>query len=205
MRTSLFLFVPLVLILASPLGHAQDAAGLTAVRLIDANKPGVTSDVVWTRSGVHDGLIDVPLESNMSHLVHGSQGEALLLYVETAQPGSRVTVRQRSVTYLNVGEEGPHVVVPGTEGRGKWAPLQAGPDGKFQVRTPRQQRVVFNHRHFAKVLKDDPRWLKLAKQCKGPDQDGCYTVTDPEFEITVTGSDGAITRRIVRVTYPNGC
>ena len=178
------------------------AAAPPSVSLTAAGHPESTIAAVWAGQG---GTIELGLDSDLYAIVADRPATPLLLRVQAAQPGARVSVRQRSVTYLNLSEEGPHIAVPGTEARSAWTPLTAASADSFQLRDTARQTVRMDRRHLAAVLAGQPTWLKLAQACRGQDDGACYTVTDPEFEITVTTADGHSTRSIVRVEYPNGC
>ncbi|KQQ91814.1 hypothetical protein [Massilia sp. Leaf139] len=182
----------------------QAGDGMPSVSLHPVGHPQLAAAVVWNRGEDHDGLIRLDRESGLFEAAATDGSSPLLLHVR-AQPGARVAVRQRSVTYLNVGDEGPHVDVPGTEQRGAWSPLDAAAHGVFRVREPVTQPLAMRRAHIAKALADDARWRDLAAACPGPDAGACYTVTDPEFEITFTAPTGTVRRAIVRVFFPNGC
>lgn len=47
--------------------------------------------------------------------------------------------------------------------------------------------------------------IARASNCKSADDGNCYTITDPEFDVTVTATNGQVTRKIVRVFTPDGC
>jgi hypothetical protein len=178
------------------------AAGPPSVSLTAAGHPEFVIAAVWRG---HVGTIELGLDSELYAITADQPATPLLLRVQPAQPGARITVRQRSVTYLNLSEDGPHIAVPGTEGRSTWTTLTAASADSFQVQDTAPQTVRMDRRHLTTVLADQPTWLKLAKSCRSQDDGACYTVTDPEFEITVTTADGRSTRAIVRVEYPNGC
>jgi len=181
------------------------AAGPPSVSMTAAGHPEFVIAAVWGGPNAQKGTIELSLDSELYALTADKPATPLLLRVQAVQPGARVSVRQRSVTYLNLSEDGPHIAVPGTEGRGAWTTLTAASLDSFQVRDTAPQTVRMDHRHLAAVLADQPTWLKLARACRGQDEGACYTVTDPEFEITVTTADGRSMRSIVRVEYPNGC
>lgn len=185
--------------------QAPAQAALRAVRLTIAGHPSFAENVVWQKQGQQEGAIVIGLESDLYAIIADDPKAALLLDVEAAQPGARIGVRQRSVSYLNLDEEGPHIDVPGTEARSGWTVLEAAAAGRFRVLKTVDQPVRLDRKHLAKVLAGVPGWLKLAQACRGPNDGACYTVTDPEFEITVTAADGRTTRRIVRVFNPTGC
>ena len=191
----------LVLVLAAP----ASATGALSVSLAAAGHPESVLTAVWDGQERQKATIELGLESDLYALVAGESAPPLLLRVQPAQPGARVSVRQRSVTYLNLSEEGPHIAVPGTEGRSAWSTLTTASADSFQVRDTDPQTVRMDRRHLAAVLAGQPTWLKLAQACRGQDDGACYTVTDPEFEITVITADGRSTHAIVRVEYPNGC
>ena len=190
---------------SSALAQTRARQMLVSVRLSAAGHPGIAADVAWERERGHDGMIDVGIDSALFETGAGNPEVALLLQVRAAEPGARIAVRQRSVSYLNISGEGPHVAVPGTEARGPWSALAAGPPGAFRVHNTVGQPVRVDHRQLAAALAGQPAWLALAQGCQGPDDGACYTVTDPEFEITVTGADGRSARAIVRVFFHNGC
>jgi hypothetical protein len=181
------------------------AAGPPAVSLTAAGHPEFVIAAAWAGQDRQHGRIELGLDSELYAITADQPATPLLLRVQTAQPGARIEVRQRSVTYLNLSEDGPHIAVPGTEGRSAWTTLAAASADSFQVRDTAPQTVRMDRRHLAAVLAGQPAWLALAKACPGQDEGACYTVTDPEFEITVTTADGRSTRSIVRVEYPNGC
>lgn len=185
--------------------QAVDQGDIASVRLSAAHHADKTIDVKWEKQGTQDGVIDIEFGSEFADLTMGLDAPPMILAVQPLQPTSKITVRQRSVSYLNVGDEGPHLAVAGTEQRSAWITLEAIAPGLFRVEKTVQQKVRLRHSLFEKVLATEPTWLKLAKACKAPDEGACYTVTDPEFDITVTASDGRKTRKIVRVTTPNGC
>jgi hypothetical protein len=178
------------------------AAGPPAVSLTAAGHPELVIAAAWRGQ---DGTIELGLDSELYAITADQPATPLLLRVQAAQPGARVSVRQRSVTYLNLSEDGPHIAVSGTEGRSAWTTLTAASADSFQVQDTAPQTVRMDQRHLAAVLAGQPIWLALAKACRSQDDGACYTVTDPEFEITVTTADGRSTRFIVRVEYPNGC
>lgn len=176
-----------------------------SVRLTIAGHPSFAENVVWNKQAQQDGEIEIGLESELYMITANDPAAVLLLDVEAARPGARISVRQRSVTFLNLSEEGPHIAVPGTEARSGWTVLEAAAASRFRVVETVEQTVRLDPRHLARVLGDEPTWLKLAQACRGPNDGACYTVTDPEFEITVTAADGGTTRSIVRVFNPTGC
>jgi len=178
---------------------------IASVRLSAAGHADSTIDAKWEKRGEQDGLIDIEFGSDFADLTMGVDAPPLILLVRPAQRGSKITVRQRSVSYLNVGDEGPHRDVAGTEQRSAWTTLTAVGPGSFRVEKTVQQKVRMRHSLFEKAFATEPAWLKLAKTCKGPDDGACYTVTDPEFELTITTVSGKKTRKVVRVTTPNGC
>lgn len=178
---------------------------LRTVRLTLAGHPSFAENVVWDKQAEHDGAIAIGLDSELYAITAGDPDAAQLLDVEAVRPGARVGVRQRSVTYLNIGEEGPHIDVPGTEARSGWTALAAASAGRFRILETADQAVRLDRKHLAKVLAHEPRWLQLAQACSGPNEGACYTVTDPEFEITVTAPDGRTTRTVVRMFTPSGC
>jgi hypothetical protein len=186
-------------------GRAPAVAPLQSVRLGVAGHPGFAAAVVWGKQDQHDGLIDIGLESELYAITADDPTAPLVLYVRAASAAPRVSVRQRSVTYLNLSEEGPHIAVPGTERRSAWTTLRATSNGGFRVLDTVRQAVRMSPKQLAAVLGNQPTWLRLAQACRGADDGACYTVTDPEFEITVTADDGRVTRAIVRVATPNGC
>lgn len=190
---------------ASAEAHVAGQGGIASVRLSAVGHANTTIDVKWEKNGQQDGLIDIAFDSTLAELTMSRHVPPLILAVRPLQRPSIITVRQRSVSYLNVGDEGPHLAVAVTERRGSWTTLEAVAPGRFRVKKTVQQKVPMRHSLFEKAFATEPAWLKLAKACKGPDDGACYTVTDPEFEITVTTVNGQITRKIVRVTHPNGC
>lgn len=181
------------------------ASGLRSVSLAAAGRPESALAAVWAGPDARAGTIELGLESVLYAIVADRPATALILQVRAAQPGSRVSVRQRSVTYLNIDRDGPHIAVPGTEARGAWTTLAAASADSFLLHDTVKQTLRMDRRHLAAVLADQPTWLALAQACRSQDEDACYSVTDPEFEITVTTADGRSTRAIVRVEYPNGC
>jgi len=205
-----FLRLPLgvAMLLALPgSAFAQPSAGaaLRTVRLTVAGHPSLAENVIWQKQPQQDGAIVIGLESDLYAIIAGDPKAVLLLDVEATQPGARVSVRQRSVSFLNLSEEGPHIDVPGADVRSGWTVLGAAAAGRFRVLETVDQPVKLDRRHLARVLASEPSWLKLAQACRGPNEGACYTVTDPEFEITVTAADGRTTRSIVRVFKPTGC
>lgn len=187
--------------------HAQavDQGDIASIRLSAAGHADKTIDVKWEKQAAQDGVIDIEFGSDFADLTMGLDAQPMILAVQPLQRASKITVRQRSVSYLNVGDEGPHLAVAGTEQRSAWITLEAIAPGLFRVEKTVQQKVRLRHSLFEKVLATEPAWLKLAKACKAPDEGACYTVTDPEFDITVVARNGQKTRKIVRVTTPNGC
>lgn len=201
------LCLTLLLALSLPHAHAQagSVGGIATVRLTALGDDAAAVDIVWEKSDMHDGVLDIGLDSGLLTLTTDDQPPALILAVEPALTTARVSVRQRSVSYLEVGDEGPHVSVQGSEQRSAWRTVTAYAPGRYRVQKLVGQKVKMGHTLLATVFADEPHWLQLALACKGPNEGACSTITDPEFEVTVTDADGSVTRKIVRVTFPNGC
>ena len=87
-----------------------------------AGPPELIVAAVWAGQ---DGTIALGLDSELYAITADQPATPLLLRLQPAQPGARIKVRQRSVTYLNLSEDGPHIAVPGTEGRSAWTTLTA--------------------------------------------------------------------------------
>ena len=185
--------------------QAAGKAPLTSVRFFPAGHPSSAVAVQWTKHADHDGLLDVPLEAEFSEITSGLASYPLILAVESASPSTQISVRQRSVSYLNIGEEGPHVSVPGSEQRGQWKPLPAASPGSFRVRATEEQVIPMRYRQYAKSLGNDQRWTPLMRKCRAANEGACYIVTDQEFEVVAVTRQGVRTRKIIRVTNPNGC
>jgi hypothetical protein len=194
-------------VFAAVSAEAQVASqgGIASVRLSAVGHANSSIDAKWEKRGEQDGLIDIEFGSDFADLTMRVDGPPMILAVLPSPRDAKITVRQRSVSYLNVGDEGPHMAVAGTEQRSSWTKLTAVAPGRFRVKKTVQQKVRLQHSLFEKAFATEPAWLKLAKACNGPDDGACYTVTDPEFEITVIAANGRKTRKIVRVTTPNGC
>lgn len=154
---------------------------------------------------MHDGVLDIGLDSALFPFMAVARPPVLILAVEAGPPTARVAVRQRSVSYLEVSDEGPHMSVPGSEQRSAWRTLTAFAPGRYRVQKTVEQKVKMGHKLLAKVFADDPHWRQLATACKGPNEGACGTISDIEFDVTVTDDNGGVTRKIIRVTFPNGC
>lgn len=200
------LYISLLFAYSSTVAQAQvlHPENIAAVRLSALGHEEIVEDVIWEKNGAHDGAIDIGIASKFIELA-GTTPPKLILHIKPALPGTKVTVRQRSVTFLEVGAEGPHMVVAGSEQRSAWTPLNALAPGRFMVRKTVKQKIRLRPRLFIKAFADEPAWLALANACKSPDDGACYTITDPEFEVTVTAANGHVTRKIVRVFTPDGC
>lgn len=176
------------------------------VQLVVAGHPEHALPAVWQHRAQQDALIDIGFDSEFHGLMSTEPVKPWILEAVPALSYRSVAVRQRSVSYLNVGAEGPHVSVPGSEQRGKWTALTAMSRGRFSVRPTAEQPIKMRHEQFAHALHDkDERWSELVKQCRTANDGPCYVITDPEFEVTVVTQSGKTIRKIIRVTQPNGC
>ena len=196
-----------VFCLASISAHGQTTANDAAisVRISAAGHPGTALAAEWVKQGKRDGIIEVELESALA-AVHAEQPSAPMeLEVTVAPRSARTVVRQRSVSYLNVSDDGPHTAVPGTDQRGPWRALALVSRDRFGVQPISEQIITMRPRQFAAALGNDARWAELVKTCTSATSGSCYTVTDVEFEVTTTNRDGRNSRKIIRVAFPNGC
>ena len=181
----------------------SDAA--LSVRISAAGHPGSALAAEWVKQGQLDGIIDVALESALA-AVHAEQPSAPMeLEVTVAPRSSRTVVRQRSVSYLNVSDDGPHTAVPGSDQRGPWRALALVSRDRFGVQPIAEQIITMRPRQFAAALGNDARWAELVETCPSATSGSCYIVTDLEFEVTTTNRAGRTARKIIRVAFPNGC
>ena len=178
---------------------------LPSVRLITKGEPVVASNVVWTKEGGHDGVIDIGLGSEFVDVPEPGSATRLLVEVKPPLHSALSSVRQRSVSYLNVSDEGPHMAVDGSERRSAWAGLKPMPGGRFVLQPTRKLHITMNHQKFASAFRDDPRWAALLAACKSSDTGACYTVTDVELEVTSTDRHRRTAKKIIRIAFPNGC
>lgn len=200
----------LLILLASGLFAGARAASASEkafpkVRLMVAGHPDKALQTVWKQHAQQDGLIEISFDSDFHGLMSSEPAKPWILEAAPSQYRS-VTVRQRSVSYLNVGDEGPHVSVPGSEQRGRWTVLPAQSRGRFRVLPTVEKPIKMRYQQFEHALQDkDERWSNLVKQCRSANDGPCYVITDPEFEVTVVTQSGKTMRKVIRVTQPNGC
>lgn len=178
------------------LAQTRDQNGIASVRLSVAGHDDAAVDVVWEKHDVHDGVLDIGLDSALFPFMAVARPPALILAVRAAPRAARVVVRQRSVSYLEVSDEGPHMSVPGSEQRSAWRALTAFAPGRYRVEKTIEQKVKMGHELFARVFADDPHWRQLALACKGPNEGACGTNTDIEFDVKVTDVHGRVTRKM---------
>lgn len=200
------LCVALVFAFSNNFAQAQTlrAEKFASVRVSALGHQKIFEDVVWQKKDGRDGSIDTGIASAFIE-VPSPTPPKLILDIKPARSAAKVAVRQRSVTFLEVGAEGPHAVIAGSEQRSGWTPLKAYAPGRFMVLKTVRQKISLRPALFAKAFATESEWLALAKTCKSPDDGACYTITDPEFEVTVTSANGQVTRKIVRVFTPDGC
>lgn len=184
--------------------HASRAEQFASIRVSALGHQEIFEDVIWQKKDGRDGSIDTSIASAFID-VPSPTPPKLILDIKPARSAAKVSVRQRSVTFLEVGAEGPHSVVGGSEQRSGWTPLKAYAPGRFMVLKTVRQKIRLRPALFAKAFATESEWLALAKTCKSPDDGACYTITDPEFEVTVTSANGQVTRKVVRVFTPDGC
>lgn len=196
-----------VICLASISAHGQRLGndGAISVRISAAGHPGSALAAAWLKQGQRDGLIDVGLESALAAVQAERPSAPMELEVTVRPRSARTVVRQRSVSYLNVSDDGPHRAVPGSDQRGPWHTLTLLSRDRFAVHPIAGQVITMRPRQLAAAFGNDARWAELVRRCTPADSGPCYTVTDLEFEVTTTNHDGRNTRKIIRVAFPNGC
>ena len=200
-------FLATVMCFASISGHGQTwgNAAPMSVRISAAGHPGSALAAKWVKQGPRDGIIEVELESALAAVQADVPSAPMELEVTVAPRSSRTVVRQRSVSYLNVSDDGPHMAVPGSDQRGPWRTLALVSGDRFGVHPIAEQIITIRPRQFAAALGNDARWAELVKTCTSAKSGPCYTVTDVEFEVTTTNRLGRKSRAIIRVAFPNGC
>ena len=186
-------------------GRPAVAAPFPSVQLLAEGKPGIAANVAWAKAKGQDGTIDIGLGSEFDDVPEPGATTPLVLQVKPRSQAAATIVRQRSVSYLNVGDEGPHLAVEGSERRGAWAPLKPLPGGRFALQPTTKQHITMDHKKFARAFRDDPRWAARLATCTSSDTEACYTVTDVELEITSTDRQRRTAKKIIRISFPNGC
>lgn len=179
------------------------------VELVTAGTPPVTMPFEWSaelKDGM-SGYLDVGLGTEFSDSFTISDAPPkLLLHVIAKQTNAQIRVRQRSVTYLNVSGDGPHIAVSGTDVASSWVELRAQGSTAFPVIDQVPQKLNMTRSQIVSAVKEpDPKWVAFAESCASADTGACYTVTDTEFEISIKKGNAPASKGVVRVLYPNGC
>lgn len=182
---------------------------LQSIDLVTAGTPMANMPFEWsaqTGDGIA-GSLDVGLGSKFSdHFSISDQQPTFTLHVTPKHKDVQIRVRQRSVTYLNVSNEGPHIAIRDTDVASNWIELRPKSSTVFPVRDQMPQKLTMTRNQIVSAVKaTNAGWEEVAKTCTSADEGACYTVTDTEFEIMVVKGNAPISRGVVRVLYPNGC
>ncbi|OGB26647.1 MAG: hypothetical protein A3I66_03645 [Burkholderiales bacterium RIFCSPLOWO2_02_FULL_57_36] len=204
-----FLFALLIGVSGASSALESLSTAIQRVELVTVGTPQVKMPFEWSAKtkDVLSGYLDIGLGREFSdHFTMSEQHPKLLLHVTPKQKDAQIRVRQRSVTYLNVSGEGPHIAVRGTDVASSWVELRPTNSTAFLVVDQVPQKLNMTGSQIVSAVKDTaPDWVEIAKTCVSDDDGACYTVTDTEFEISVKTGNIAVSKGIVRVLYPNGC
>lgn len=160
------------------------------------------------RSAQEAGTLEVDLSDGETF--GDSAQTRYLLRLQVAVADAQVAVRERTVIYMNVGDDGPHAPIVPSERRSAWRPVARGGPQLFQVGGLSEPVLKLNASELLAAVKrsevgQDPRWLAVARSCSAPDQGACYTTTDAEYEVSVTRQGRLLSRGVLRLRRPNGC
>ena len=203
------LFVSLLCFFGPASAQEPLAMAVQSLELVTADTLQVKMPFEWStelKEGL-SGYLDVGLGSDFSdHFTISDQPPKLLLHVTPKQKNVQIRVRQRSVTYLNVSGEGPHIAIGEADVASSWVELRPQEAGVFPVLNQVPQKLNMTRSQIIAAIKEpDPKWVEFAKTCDSADDGACYTVTDTEFEISIMKGNSPTSKGIVRVLYPNGC
>lgn len=190
---------------AAPLG-----AYLARAELAPAARPALSRPFSFNAQPGEDGTLEVSIDDDALGAFADAPLQRYLLRIQPKDGGHRIDVRQRTLIYMNIGDEGPHVAIPGTEQRGAWQAGRRLAERTLEVGGLAQPTLALTRTRLLAAVKAtdvgrDARWLALARQCRTPDDGACYTVTDQEYEVTVSKAGRIVARGILRLRQPNGC
>lgn len=196
--------------------HAGGLHGyLAKAELAPKSKPGAALPFSFKADAGADATLEIPLDERGAAFTENPGPYLLRL-----QPKGDVQlqVRQRSVIYLNLSDEGPHIALPALERRGPWQAAHPRTPQQFDVGGLKAPQLAFTRAQLLAAVRrsevgsaagNDPetqaRWIALARQCRHADDGPCYTVVDSEFEVTIRRQGRVLARGILRLRQPNGC
>jgi hypothetical protein len=174
------------------------------IELLIKGKEHVRMPFEWNTNKKDSFLSSLDIGAGSEHDVN--EKDSFVLNIVPNISDTKLLVRQRSVTYLNIGDEGPHISIDGSNKATRWMSLNSKNANQFDVLNQAPTKLnLTRSRIISLVNKSDMNWYKLAKTCKSENDGACYVATDTEFEISVIKGKSVVSKGIVRIIYPNGC